>query len=43
MIVAVECEACGSDVPFHIEGQEAGPTETCDECGAVYRLTVKRV
>jgi len=44
MTVGIDCKECGSDVVFVIGAQkETHPTASCDECGAVYRLSVSRI
>lgn len=42
MTVAIECTDCGQEVVFVFGRSEEPPTEECD-CGAVYKLMIKRV
>jgi uncharacterized Zn finger protein len=42
MPAAVNCQDCGEEVVFLIDGEEKRPTEEC-ECGAVYQLKVERI
>lgn len=43
MTIAIDCKDCGKQVAFWLDGEETDPTATCDNCGAVYRLRVKRI
>jgi len=41
MTLGIECQECGREVAFWLDGETVRPTETC-ECGAVYELSVTR-
>jgi len=42
MTIAIDCDDCGREVVFLIEGAVENPREACN-CGAVFELQCKKV
>jgi uncharacterized Zn finger protein len=44
MSFEITCEECGERVPFPIAEDASAPlTETCSECGSVWRVEIRQI